>query len=112
MQWIGVLWGIPFVLAGQYLIWGRFVYQRWLKERRYYALTNRRALIVQYGFRGRACTSAYFDGLAMLDKRVRSDGIGDIAFGGPVRVDLQWGRAHRLGLRRLTTWTTLTRFTR
>ena len=50
----GIIWGTPFVIVGQYMIWGRFVYQRWKKQRTYYALTNRRALIVQQGWRGRA----------------------------------------------------------
>src|ERR1041385_6344562 len=45
--WFGVIWGTPFVLFGQYMIWGRFVYKCWEKRRTYYALTNRRALIVQ-----------------------------------------------------------------
>jgi len=30
------LWGVPFVVIGQYLIWGRFVYDGWLKRRTYY----------------------------------------------------------------------------
>jgi hypothetical protein len=38
----GVLCGIPFVLIGQYLIWGRFFYTAWLKRRTHYAVTNRR----------------------------------------------------------------------
>ena len=42
-----VLWGIPFVLIGQYMIWGRFVYDAWLKRRTYYAVSNRRVLLVQ-----------------------------------------------------------------
>ena len=42
-----VLWGIPFVLIGQYLIWGRFVYDAWLKRRTFYAITNRRVLLLQ-----------------------------------------------------------------
>src|SRR4051794_26916140 len=41
--WFGVVWGTPFVLVGQYMIWGRFVYRRWEKHRSYYALTNKRA---------------------------------------------------------------------
>ena len=36
------LWGIPFVVMGQYIIWGRFVYDYWRKGRTHYALTNRR----------------------------------------------------------------------
>lgn len=45
------LWGIPFILIGQYMIWGRFVYDAWLKIRTYYGLTNRRILIVQDGWK-------------------------------------------------------------
>ena len=41
------LWGIPFVLLGQYIIWGRFVCDAWLKRRTYYAVTNRRVILVQ-----------------------------------------------------------------
>ncbi len=44
------LWGIPFILAGQYFIWGRFLYDAWLKRRTYYAVTNRRVLMVQEGW--------------------------------------------------------------
>ena len=40
-----ILWGIPFVLCGQYLIWGRFFHDAWLKRRTFYAVTNRRACI-------------------------------------------------------------------
>jgi hypothetical protein len=83
-RWFGVIWGTPFVLVGQYFIWGRFVYERWKKQRTYYAVTNRRALIVEQGLRSRNVTAASLEALPMIDKRVRSDGIGSIAFGGPV----------------------------
>jgi hypothetical protein len=86
--WFALIWGTPFVLAGQYIIWGRFVYMRWKKRRTYYAITNRRALIVEDGLRNRTVRSAVFETLSIIDKRVRADGIGSIAFGGPVRA--QW----------------------
>ena len=88
-QWFGIIWGTPFVLAGQYLIWGRFVSASWKKKRTYYAITNRRALIVEHGLRSRNVTTASFDALQVIDKKVRSDGIGSIAFGGPVTG--RWG---------------------
>jgi hypothetical protein len=46
-----ILWGIPFVIIGQYLIWGRFLVDAWLKRRTYYAITNRRVLILQEGWK-------------------------------------------------------------
>ena len=27
-----VIWGIPFIVMGQYLIWGRFLHDAWLKR--------------------------------------------------------------------------------
>jgi hypothetical protein len=91
-QYFGLIWGTPFVLVGQYMIWGRFVYSRWKKQRTYYALTNRRALIVENRLRSRASSSAYFENISVVDKRARLDGIGSISFGGPIRVEWQWGR--------------------
>jgi hypothetical protein len=91
-QWFGVIWGTPFFLIGQYLIWGRFIYRRWKKRRTYYALTNRRALIVESGVRSRTASSAYFDSMTMLDKWVRSDGVGTLSFGGPVTGEWRWGK--------------------
>jgi hypothetical protein len=87
-----VIWGTPFVLIGQYLIWGRFVYSGWVKRRTLYALTNRRALIVKNGLKGRTVTSAYFKSMTFIDKHVRSGGIGAISFGGPVSGEWRWGK--------------------
>lgn len=91
-QWFGVIWGTPFVLVGQYMIWGRFLYSRWLKDRTYYALTNTRAIVLRIGLTGRSATSVYFENLPMLDKYVRGDGKGAISFGGPYTGQLQTGR--------------------
>ena len=91
-QWFGIIWGTPFVLVGQYFIWGRFVYARWKKKRTYYAITTRRALIVHYGLRSRNAVSAYFENLSIIDKKVRSDGIGSIAFGGAVSGEWRLGK--------------------
>lgn len=42
-----VLWGIPFIVFGQYMVWGRFLADGWLKRRTYYAVSNSRVLLVQ-----------------------------------------------------------------
>ena len=51
VSWFMAPWGIPFVLAGQYFIWGRFFVDAWLKRRTYYAVTNRRAIVLQEGWK-------------------------------------------------------------
>lgn len=56
------IWGVPFVIAGQYFIWGRFLTEAWLKRRTYYAVTNRRVLIVQEGWR-RKIRSCYLEAI-------------------------------------------------
>lgn len=81
-----------FTAVGQYLIWGRIVHRRWKKMRTFYALTNRRALIVEYGFRRRISSSAMWDGLTLIHKRVHHGGVGSICFGGPVTDEWTFGR--------------------
>jgi hypothetical protein len=43
------LWGVPFVLMGLYMIFGRFIYKRRQKERTVYAVTDQRALALVKG---------------------------------------------------------------
>ncbi len=62
-----VVWGIPFVVVGQYLIWGRFLWDAWLKRRTYYGVTNRRVLIVQEGWT-RKTRSCYLESIPELNR--------------------------------------------
>jgi hypothetical protein len=75
-----MLWGIPFVLIGQYLIWGRFFYAAWKKTRLIYAVTNRRVLVLALPPRTKTISS-FIDRLPAVDKELRSDGIGTLKFG-------------------------------
>ena len=77
---LGMIWGIPFVLIGQYLIWGRFFYTAWLKKRTYYAVTNQRVIVVQDGWK-RKMASSFIDSLPSLIKEGGSNGIGILRFG-------------------------------
>ena len=82
-QWtFGIFWGIPFVLIGQYVIWGRFFYAAWLKGRTHYAVTNRRVIVVQESWK-RQMAFAYIDSLPALIKEAGSRGIGTLRFGPP-----------------------------
>jgi hypothetical protein len=74
-----MLWGVPFVLAGQYLIWGRFVYAAWKRKRTHYAVTNRRVLVIQNGWH-RQMAAAYIDALPNLSKESGSRGAGTLRF--------------------------------
>jgi len=61
------LWGIPFVVIGQYMIWGRFLYDAWQKRRIYYAITNRRVLILQEGWK-RKTSSTYLEVIPTIER--------------------------------------------
>jgi len=76
------LWGIPFVLIGQYLIWGRFLHAALRKKNIFYALTNRRVLILHAG-RGGSLNAATLETIPNIQKSVRPDGIGTLIFGVP-----------------------------
>jgi hypothetical protein len=47
------LWGIPFLIVGNYMVWGRFLVDACLKRRTYYAVTSQRVLILQNAWRDR-----------------------------------------------------------
>jgi hypothetical protein len=76
-QWLFVLWGLPFVIAGQYLIWGRLIYRRWARSRTTYSVTTRRAIVL----RGRSIQSVFRNQLPGTHLSVRRDGGGTIEFG-------------------------------
>jgi hypothetical protein len=75
-----LLWGIPFVVIGQYLIWGRFLYDAWLKKRTYYAVTNKRVIALQNGFSHRT-VSSNLDSLTVVVEEGGSNGTGTLRFG-------------------------------
>jgi hypothetical protein len=77
-----VLWGIPFVVIGQYLIWGRFVHAAWKKKRTYYAVTSKRVIAVQDGWT-RKTASTYLDTLPSLTKEGHSGNCGTLRFSPP-----------------------------
>ncbi len=75
------LFGIPFVLAGLYFIFGRFWFDRLLRQRTYYGVTNERTLI-KTGVFSPTLRSLNLRTLADLSLSEKSDGTGSITFGG------------------------------
>ena len=74
------LWGVPFVLAGLYLVAGRFVVRAVSSRRTQYTITNGRVL-VHGGWSGRQLTTAYLRSLPPPVITERLDGSGSVAFG-------------------------------
>ncbi len=72
------LWGIPFVVIGQYLIWGRFFYDGWLKRRTYYGITNRRLIVLQQSTKRKTC-SLYIDAIPSVERN--GSFTGTLSFG-------------------------------
>jgi hypothetical protein len=65
--WFMVPWGIPFVVIGQYMVWGRFFYDAWLKRRTYYAITNRRVVVLQEGWKHKS-SGMYLETIPMIER--------------------------------------------
>lgn len=79
-SWFMMLWGVPFVVIGQYFIWGRFFYAAWKKRRILYAITNRRVIVMVKPPRAKTI-SAYLDAIPSIEKTIRPNGIGTLTFG-------------------------------
>jgi hypothetical protein len=87
-----VLWGIPFVVIGQYFIWGRFVYKRWMKRRTLYAVTDKRVVVIADG-RTLRTNSLFISQLPSVSRSRRGNGSGSITFGGGGIMSLMNGSA-------------------
>ena len=79
-SWFMMLWGVPFVVIGQYFIWGRFIYAAWKKGRILYAITNRRVIVLVRPPQQKII-SAYLDAIPSIEKTIRQDDIGTLTFG-------------------------------
>lgn len=72
--------GILFLFVGFYISFGRFLSDAWARSRTYYALTDRRALILGGAFE-RKLTSVELNALSELHFNPGSSGRGTIVFG-------------------------------
>jgi hypothetical protein len=68
------LWGIPFLLIGNYMVWGRFLADAWLKRRTYYAVTNRRVLVLQEDWKRKTSTT-FLEAIPKIERQGRTTGI-------------------------------------
>ena len=82
-----MLWGIPFVLIGQYFIWGRFLYAAWKKRRILYAITNRRVFVLSLPPQAKIISS-FLESIPAIDRDLRANGVGTLKFG---QIISPWG---------------------
>ena len=88
--WFFALWGVPFVLIGLYMIFGRIYVARREATRTTYALTDRRVLIISGAFR-RSFTALELRTMPGANLEEGDDGVGSITFGAAVGFRLPSG---------------------
>ena len=86
-----ILWGIPFVIVGQYMIWGRFIYKYLSRRQTYYAITPQRILILKTLF-GNNLSAHYLSQIPSLTLRGKS-----LLFGEPIKQS----RSRGIGIREM-----------
>jgi hypothetical protein len=74
------LFGIPFVLIGLYMIFGRFIHESKKRTKTFYGLTDRRAIIISGLFR-KNVKSLNIRSLSDISLSESSNGRGTIIFG-------------------------------
>lgn len=75
------LFGIPFICIGIYFVFGRFIYKMYKKRRTFYALTNKRTIILIKKRFDKTIQAEYLNAIPSINKSVRSNGIGTVSFG-------------------------------
>jgi hypothetical protein len=89
--WIMPLWGVPFVLVGIYMIFGRFLVDAWRRRWVWYGVTDRRALIVERSPIG-STVSVDLRTVGTVTLTTHFDGCGTITFGSTVTGRYRRGR--------------------
>ena len=84
------LWGVPFVLLGLYMIFGRFFFKVWKKKRIFYAVTDKRVIVLTQT-RGKQVQAQFINQIPVMNKSVKSNEIGTLSFGGPGFTGLNYG---------------------
>ena len=74
------LWGVPFVLIGLYIVFGRFIADAKTRSRTFYGVTTDRIIIVS-GLFSRQTKSLQLRTLSDISLAERADGSGTITFG-------------------------------
>jgi hypothetical protein len=74
-----LLWGLPFLLVGLYMIAGRFWHDAWLRRNLVYAVTDQRVLVLR-GAKRPTITSLDIHCLPRLEPGESRDGTGTIGF--------------------------------
>ncbi len=80
-NWLFRLWGLPFLVAGVYLIIGRFIHDAALRKNAAYGVTDQRVLLIG-GLSSTKLSSLDIRRLPKLDLTEHRDGTGTIAFEG------------------------------
>jgi len=75
-----LLFGIPFVLVGAYLVFLRYFWEAFERRRTSYVLTDRRA-IIKVNVLGRSQKTVTLSNVDELTFEEKDDGIGTIVFG-------------------------------
>jgi hypothetical protein len=77
-----VLWGLPFVAIGLYLVVGRLVARRYFGPRTAYAITDRRAIVLKPARGGRRnVTSVWLASAPAVSRRAAAKGHGTVLIG-------------------------------
>jgi len=77
-----LLFGGVFVIVGLFMIFGRFIYDMWVRENTVYGLTNERALILA-GLFNQSLKALNLKNQSQISLELSSDGQGTITFGTP-----------------------------
>ncbi len=75
-----MLWGIPFVLVGLYIVFGRFILDAKQRQKTFYGLTDNRIIIIS-GLFSRKVKSLNLRTISDISLSEKSDKKGTIAFG-------------------------------